>query len=337
MRVGTNPQKAKRIPKSDFFHQVILPVYIPNEEGYFRDAFQILKICLCSLFKSSHPRTFITIVDNGSCAKVRDYLTELFCDGSIHELMHTGNIGKVNAIYKGIIGHEFALVTVSDADVLYINGWQQAVYELFNAMPKVGAVCTTPLSRRNKYHTSNLLFEKFFSKDLSFTPVKDAHSMLEFARSIGDERLLRETHLKKYLTITEGGKRAVIGAGHFTCTYKADIFADSQFRFSDSCIGGEALGKYLDRPVIMKGYWRVSTEENFTWHMGNVYESWMDEKLAAVELQEIIAMPSVKTGKCSRLNWVVKGILFPKLLYSHSFWKKFQQFKGLTPVEASDY
>lgn len=337
MRIGTNPQKAKQIAKSDFFHQVIVPVYIPNEVDYFADGLKILKICIESIIQSSHPKTFITVVDNGSCEKVRDWLDEIYKSGKIHELMHTGSIGKVNAVFKGIIGHDFPLVTISDADVIYTNGWQQAGYDLFNAMPKVGAICTTPLSRRTKYHTSNLIFDKFFSKKLAFTPVKNPDAMLDFVRSIDDERLLRETHLKKYLTITEGGKSAVIGAGHFSCTYKGDVFAISGFTFSDSYIGGEALGIFIDRPVIKKGYWRVSTEENFTWHMGNVHENWMDEKRAAIQTQGELPIPDLPVRNASGLSWFIKGIAFPKLLYSHTFWKKFKQYKGLTASEASDY
>lgn len=255
----------------------------------------------------------------------------------IHELIHAGNIGKVNAIFKGIIGHQFPLVTITDADVLYVNGWQKAGYHIFDTMPKAGAVCTTPLSRRSRYHTSNLIFENFFSPKLKFTSVKDASAMQDFARSIDYESFLREVHLQKYLTITQNNTRAVIGAGHFSCTYKGDVFTASRFNFSDSYIGGEALGKFIDSPVIRKGYWRLSTEENFTWHMGNVHEVWMDEKLDGIVPQDDIEIPKLYLCNASRLNWLVKGILFPKILYSHTFWKRFQQFKGLSETEAVDY
>lgn len=50
MRVGLNPNKDKIIENTDFFHQVIVPVYIPHQNDYFKDSFQILKFCLESLF-----------------------------------------------------------------------------------------------------------------------------------------------------------------------------------------------------------------------------------------------------------------------------------------------
>ena len=37
MRIGFNPNKDKLQSILEYTHQVIIPVYIPNEEGYFFD------------------------------------------------------------------------------------------------------------------------------------------------------------------------------------------------------------------------------------------------------------------------------------------------------------
>ena len=42
MRIGFNPNKDKPKSTSHYFHQVIIPVYIPNQEGCFKDSFAIL-------------------------------------------------------------------------------------------------------------------------------------------------------------------------------------------------------------------------------------------------------------------------------------------------------
>ena len=39
MRKGINPQKNRIHELGPYFHQIIVPVYIPNQEGYFRDSF----------------------------------------------------------------------------------------------------------------------------------------------------------------------------------------------------------------------------------------------------------------------------------------------------------
>ena len=107
MRIGFNPNKDKILTASEYFHQVIVPVYIPNQEGYFKDSLQVLKYCLESLFKTSHNKTYFTVVNNGSCAEVKNYLDSLYQEEKLQELIHTTGIGKLNAILKGLTGHQF--------------------------------------------------------------------------------------------------------------------------------------------------------------------------------------------------------------------------------------
>ncbi|MDD3005817.1 glycosyltransferase, partial [Flavobacterium sp.] len=121
MRVGFNPNKDKVLPKSDYTHQVIVPVYIPHQNDYFKDSFQILQLCLESLFKTCHGKTYITIVNNGSCIEVVNYLNQLQQETKVQEVIHTTAIGKLNAILKGLSGHQFPLITITDADVLFLN------------------------------------------------------------------------------------------------------------------------------------------------------------------------------------------------------------------------
>jgi hypothetical protein len=83
MRVDFNPQKDKIIEQSNYFHQVIIPVFIPNHEGYFKDSFTIFKLCLESLFSTIHKKTFVSIVNNGSDLIVSNYLDKLSLDSSI--------------------------------------------------------------------------------------------------------------------------------------------------------------------------------------------------------------------------------------------------------------
>ena len=119
MRIGYNPHKDKPQDKSEYTHQVIIPVYIPNFDGYFKDSFEIVQQCLNSLFFTSHNKTFFTVVNNGSCKEIADYLNQLFEQQKIHEVIHTENIGKLNSVMKGLVGNNIRLVTISDSDVLF--------------------------------------------------------------------------------------------------------------------------------------------------------------------------------------------------------------------------
>ena len=78
MRKGTNPEKKDNLLDIDQYHRVIIPVYIPNlTEDYFKEALVILKLCTQSLLKTIHSKTKISIIDNGCCTEVSDYLKSL--------------------------------------------------------------------------------------------------------------------------------------------------------------------------------------------------------------------------------------------------------------------
>jgi cellulose synthase/poly-beta-1,6-N-acetylglucosamine synthase-like glycosyltransferase len=165
MRIGSNPHKDKTLLPSEYIHQIVVPVYIPNFEGYFKDSLNILKICLQSIWSTTHSKTFITIVNNGSCEEVKSYLNKIFTENQVHEIIHTENIGKLNAILKGITGNNIELVTISDADVLFLNHWQTETATIFNTIPKVGVVGLVPQFKNYETNCGNLIFENFFNSN----------------------------------------------------------------------------------------------------------------------------------------------------------------------------
>ncbi|EIA10416.1 glycosyltransferase family 2 protein [Flavobacterium frigoris] len=339
MRIGFNPNKDKIIESTDFFHQVILPVYIANEEGYFKDSFTILQYCLNSLFKTSHGKTYFTIVNNGSCTKIEDYLNQLYEENKIHELIHTTNIGKLNAILKGLIGHQFPLITISDADVLFLNDWQNETYIIFERFPKTGAVSPTPSSKMLRHYTSNVLFEKGLSKHLCFTEVLNPEAMKAFARSVDNQELYNECHLKKYLTISKGNVKAVIGAGHFVTTYRGAIFENLKQRNSNYGLGGNSEDEILDKPVFDQGYWRLSTQDNYAFHMGNIKESWMKVQVDALKLNLEInnTLPILRKKIDAKFKIALQSFILAKLFSRKPIWKLFLKYKGLTKNEANKY
>lgn len=338
MRVGFNPHKDKTQIESDYFHQVIIPVYIPNQEGYFKDSFNIFKLCLDSLFITIHDKTCITIVNNGSCELIVDYLNELYRANKIQEVIHTTNIGKLNAVLKGISGNGFSLITVSDADVLFLNGWQETSYSVFDAFPKAGAVCPTPSSRSLRTFTANVYWDLFFSDKLKCTPVVNPDALKMFGLSVGDADFYNPVQLKKYLTVTNENKKAVVGAGHFMTTYRAEVFDSLENRFTTYKLGGNSEGQFLDIPVVKKGFWRLSTDDNYAYHMGNVLENWMfvsvsklvqNNKKCTFELKPL--QPS------SKLSYIIKSKLFAKFILNKKIMKYFLIWKGLDKEDAKNY
>lgn len=337
MRLGFNPHKNKIQTESGYFHQVVIPVYIPNEEDYFKDSFEILKLCLASLFKTSHNQTYITIVNNGSCEFIVDYLDHLYKENKIQELIHVSNIGYINAMLKGITGQNFPLITTSDADVIFLNGWQEATYSIFENFDKAGAVCPTPSSRSFKTHTSNIYWDNWFNGKIKFTDVVNPAALKAFGHSVGNPDFYNAIQLKKHLTLSGKNSKAVVGAGHFIVTYRAAIFNNLEKRYTEYILGGNS-DDLFDLPVVKKGFWRLSTTDNFTYHMGNVLEDWMFEEVSQLEQKNNESSFQLKSVKLSsKWSYYLKSKLFAKLLFNKKVLKYYFIMKGLSKDEAKNY
>src|SRR6218665_903844 len=186
MRKGKNLSKNVLLPKSDSHHRIIIPLYIPEEEGYYKDAFTIFTYFLNSVIKTSSSNLKISVISNGSSDRVNEKLLKLQKENLIHELIiEKENIGKINSIVKALRTAEERLITITDADVLFDNNWENEVLEVFKAFPKAGSVSPVPVFRTHFRLTSNIWFDHLFSSKLKFRPVKDPDAMTMFANSIG--------------------------------------------------------------------------------------------------------------------------------------------------------
>ncbi|MCD0466774.1 glycosyltransferase family A protein [Flavobacterium sp. ENC] len=339
MRVGYNPNKDKIKEATDFFHQVIIPIYIPDEEGYFKDAFKILHYCLESLFKTVHQKTYITVVNNGSNTDVADYLNGLQKTGKIQEVINATNIGKLNAVLKGLSGHDFTFVTVADSDVLFLKDWQKESYHVFEKFPKTGAVCPTPSSKSLKNYTFNIWFELLFSKSLQFTKVKNPTALKAFSISVGNPDMYSDIHLEKYLTVANGDFKAVLGAGHFLATYRKEVFENMDIKYSNFMLGGDSEAQLLDLPVVKKGMWRLSTEDNFAYHLGNVEEKWMQKTLEEIQPNDFFpnAPITLRKVKSSKIAFLLKYKVFARIITQKKIWYYCLKLKGLSNEEVIKY
>ena len=339
MRVGFNPHKDKPNEETEFTHQVIIPVYIPNHEDYFKDSFKIFKLCLESLVKTIHNKTFISVINNGCCTEVEHFINELYNEKKIHEIIHTINIGKLNSIVKGLVGNNIKLVTITDSDVLFLENWQQETVKIFNAFPKAGVVGIVPQFRNFSYLCGNLLFENFFSAKLKFTEVKNPEAMKRFLHSIWGEASYNPAYLKWNLTIESEKSTAIVGSGHFVATYRKVIFDQTQTYFEYKM--GVDTELYLDEIPLKKGLWRLTTHDNYAYHMGNVFEDWMQETLEGIggnntsKNQTLFEISEIKN--CSKIGYFIKNRLFIKFFNKKPIRKLFYKMKGLPKDEIAKY
>lgn len=334
MRAGDNPQRGNEITENLYSHNIIVPVYIPDTGDYYKDGFRIFKLCLESLFKTTHSKTFITVVNNGSCTQVIEYLDALLQQKKIHELTHTVNIGKVNAIIKALAGNNIELVTITDADIMFLDNWQVETQKVFSAYPKVGVVGLIPQFRTYKAHCGNMIFDTLFSRKVKFIPVKNPTAMARFYESIGWDTNYNHDYLKYALGLRSKEVTVYAGSGHAVATYKKNMFEEIK-SYSGFKLGGNSM-RYLDQIPMERGYWRVTTYENYAHHMGNVFEEWMDNIEYTMESEHISANFK-KQQKVASWVWYLKNKIFLKVLSIPWVTKLLLRLKGLPKEMISQY
>lgn len=335
MRVGLNPHKDKVLEKSDYKHQVIIPVYIPNQEDYFKDSFKIFDLCIQSLAATVHKQTFVSIVNNGSCLEVREYLEDLFRKNVIHELIHTDNIGKLNAILKGLAGNNIELVTIADSDVLFQANWQSETEKVFQYINKAGVVGIVPQFKMYETGCGNVIFDNLWNRNLKFIPVKNPEAIQQFYDSIGWQRDYNENYVKYGLGLEMQDLKVFVGSGHFVATYKKQMFEEMK-SYLGYKLGGDSE-HYLDTIPLEYDFWRLTTHDNYAYHMGNVFENWMviPDKKQDTELGPQIHFQ--RHRKIGRFLFILKNRVFYKLYKVGFLHRMFFHWRKLPSEMVKDY
>jgi glycosyltransferase involved in cell wall biosynthesis len=115
--------------------------YVPNDIGYFKDKFDVLRVCIESILKNTREPFNLMVFDNGSSDEVIGYLHKQLIAGNIDFLLLSSkNIGKISAlqtIFKAAPGE---IIAYCDDDVFFLPGWLNRHLEVIDTYPDVGAV-----------------------------------------------------------------------------------------------------------------------------------------------------------------------------------------------------
>lgn len=340
MRKGENISKDKQVKLVKCSHRVIIPLFIPHEEGYYAEAFKIFKMCLVSVRKTSFSPIKVSVIYNGGCAAVQTKLMKLFKEEVIDELVIEKEvIGKINSILKSLRTAEERLITITDADVLFLNNWEKEVVKVFEAFPKAGMVSPVPVYRTHLRLTSNIWMRFLFSNRLKFSPVKNPEAMTRFANSIGWPWLD-----KKYKDViatlrSRNDHLAVVGNAHFVGTYKREVFKKLPKDNSDYILGGDSENLYTDLPTIKSGGYRLATYDNYAYHMGNTLETWMLNEFKALksEVKRYNNFKHLYLLKRGALNYFLSEKIFKKMFKIRAFKSICFRMKGLTKEQLKDF
>lgn len=333
MRIGINPEKEQNVIEVESYHRVIIPVYVPNlTEPYFKDGLSILKLCLESLLKTIHEKTRISIIDNGCCNSVSEYLEELYATNPLIDqlLCSKINLGKVNALYSAIKSNLEPIISIADADVMFLPNWQQEVENTFVAFPECGMVSPVPssIAYRGKFLNSTI-FYAFFKGKLKFEKVKNPEGLVKFEESVG-RKMYSQNHLENYLVLSNKKGKAVLGCGHFMATFRVEVFENAPKEICKFKIVGGSENLYLDEPNDKSGFLRLSTINNYGYHLGNTFEPWMEQEMNEINqtsniYSTIEALPKVKP--ISLIGYNIGKLLH--VFFFKKFKRSFFAFKGM--------
>ncbi|MGH9846613.1 MAG: glycosyltransferase family A protein [Blastocatellia bacterium] len=304
MRVGANPAKSQTGLGGYGLHRIIVPVYIPHLEGYFEHAIEVLRLCLESLRITASKKAAITVVSNGCAPVAVEELKRLEWIDQL--ILNQQNRGKIDAAVTAARGSYEPLVTITDCDVLFRDGWIEAVEEVFQTFPECGYVCPFPSPAGAWHHTSATLLGALARAELGYEKVVDNADLDRFAHSIGRLDLYKPEHRNAQLIVRRQGRIACIGAGHFTCTLRREVLAGMPGEPSLKAIEGQSELRWLDLPPDAMGFWRLSTPRAWVHHMGNIPEPWMHEELAALLEQGVADADGARDLPPARLRWMGK-------------------------------
>ena len=277
MRIGMNPQKTERKITMTTHHRIVIVVYIPNEDGFYKDSLDVFKACLDSVLLTINSNAAVTVVNNGSFEKVSSLLDLYLKEKKIDTLIsHNTNIGKIDAQIGAARASREKYITLTDADILFVKGWQEKVEEVFAAFKNVGSVSPIPVRTGIYAYTSSLL-KQILLKKIKFKYCaipENFHNYNRFLESINWDLDTNENN--KWPVIENNGVKAVVGSAHQVLTIDRDIlFTTSPSNPSLTLVGGDSEQNYVDIPIDKSGKFRLSTYNNFAFHIGNKLEDWM--------------------------------------------------------------
>lgn len=328
MREGTNPNKKDNQIVLKTHHRVIMVVYIPHENDFYKESFDVFTSSLQSLILTQHHRSAITVIDNGCIPKVKRFLQQKLDDGEIDQLIiHRENIGKIDAIIGAARGVREPLITLTDADVLFLKDWQHKVEDVFAHIPHTGAV--SPICMRySALHATTAVIRSIFTRKLRYRLASfqaNFQANQRFMQSVNWVEDQSDEHL--YPIIEYRGFKCIMGAPHQVITLRREVFFTAVP--SQPCflrMGGDSVVKYIDYPVDALGLYRFSTYGNYAYHMGNRIEDWMKESVNELHKQEgalaskALELPPLKKTASIR----------PYSEQKRFFWRKmFKKFIGL--------
>lgn len=312
MRLGSNPQKKDFKIEMKTNHRIVMVVFIPEFTGYYTSMFEVVKISINSLIKTIPPTSKLTIVDNGSCKEVQEYLFDLFLKRKIDAVqLLQENIGKIDALIGAARATREPIVTLTDCDILFKANWVKETIKVFNSFENVASVSPIPIRWNINYYTYSTRLAILKGKlKLNFEPIPEnfeGYNMFLKSINWGDGE---NDDSKPWPVVFCNNNKAILGSDHQVLTVRRDVlFNNSPKAPSFIKVGNQSEEKYIDYAIDSSGGLRLSTHHFYAFHMGNKVEDWMidlNKRKVDNEITPLILNPELHYQEKNDLGFRIK-------------------------------
>lgn len=322
-RVGMNPARGRVSSYRPARVTQAVLVYIPHLSGFFQHRFEVLRLCLTSIYKHTQEPYDLLVFDNASCEAVKAYLHDLVNEGAIRYLLTSSeNIGKLGALRLIAGTAPGEVIAYTDDDTFFYPGWLKAHLDLLDGFPNVGMVSGNP-ERTLFDHgiESNLrLAETDPDTSLSYGKTIPEGWEREWAISLGKdtEAFLDTIRGLDDIIIEHKGQRAYATACHNQFVSPKQVLA--------SFLEGKWVGRLMgglnefDNQIDAAGYLRLATIQRTTRLIGNMVNPPMADEASrfSIDIQAShMTMASRRSRSLLRwklVRWMLQG------LYNRLFW-----------------
>ena len=271
-RSGQNPMRWVSRLASPARLTLTTMVHVPNLQGFWSASLEVLTLCLESLRSTTPGRFELVVLDNGSCAEVRDFLFARFAAREIDQLLvshrNLGKVGGWNLLFSAAQGET---VAYADSDVYFMPGWYEASLAVLEAFPQAAMVTAQPIPGDLSLHCKATLeaaaadpaLELREGDDLIPEPYVESHRL-----GLGETPELYAARIRRRrdVRLKRGETEAYVSASHFQFVSRREILR-SFFPMETSIPLGD--DREFDSRLDEARHWRLSTVEYLVHHMGN--------------------------------------------------------------------
>jgi len=284
-----NPGRGKTSDYSPARVTVCVLTYLPNDIGYFRNRFDVTRVCIESILQNTKTPYDLMVFDNGSRPDLVDYLQDQKDEGKINFLvLSSQNIGKIGALQVMFRSAPGEVIAYTDDDVFFLPGWLERQLEVLDTYPDVGMVTGMIIKPHMKEGIQSAVdFSKKGDVETEVGNLIDPEIEEHYIKHTGRtwQRYEEEIEGLKDIRMSYRGVQTYVSAGHY------------QFVSPKKCIlealpetwSGNLMGEMrdLDRSVDELGYLRLCTHPQTIRLLGNLIDEEAAEQIRKFDIKAV--------------------------------------------------